>query len=158
MAKYVKVGGTWKQVSPDVDSNIYANIKVGGSWKDITAAYIKVNGTWRQYWNYSAYIVPNVVGQNYLTAQTAITGSGNLVGTLTTLANAQGATPSNDKTVASQTVAAGKYITQQTVGLSYYVFTYITVPNIVLPQPRTIFKINTSISPFTSASRYSQTY
>lgn len=131
MAKYVKVGGTWKQVSPDVDSNIYANIKVGGSWKDITAAYIKVNGTWRQYWNYSAYIVPNVVGQNYLTAQTAITGSGNTVGTLTTLANAQGATPQNDKTVASQTVAAGKYITQQTVGLSYYVFTYVTVPNIV---------------------------
>lgn len=131
MAKYVKVGGTWKQVSPDVDSNIYANIKVGGSWKDITAAYIKVNGTWRQYWNYSAYIVPNVVGQNYLTAQTAITGSGNTVGTLTTLANAQGATPQNDKTVASQTIAAGKYTTQQTVGLSYYVFTYVTVPNIV---------------------------
>ena len=131
MAKYVKVGGTWKQVSPDVDSNIYANIKVGGSWKDITAAYIKVNGTWRQYWNYSAYIVPNVVGQNYLTAQTAITGSGNTVGTLTTLANAQGATPQNDKTVASQTVSAGKYTTQQTVGLSYYVFTYVTVPNIV---------------------------
>ena len=113
MAKYVKVGGTWKQVSPDVDSNIYANIKVGGSWKDITAAYIKVNGTWRQYWNYSAYIVPNVVGQNYLTAQTAITGSGNTVGTTTSTSS--GATSSNNLQVSAQSVATGTYSSPQTI-------------------------------------------
>ena len=131
MAKYVKVGGTWRTVSPDNDSVQTAYVKVGGTWLGVTNAYVKVAGTWRSIFTYSAFIVPNVVGQVLATGRANITNSGNTPGTNTILNNANGATPANNGNIATQSVAPGTYLSAQTVNLSYYVFAFITVPNIV---------------------------
>lgn len=131
MAKYVKVGGTWRTVSPDNDSVQTAYVKVGGTWLGVTNAYVKVAGTWRSIFTYSAFIVPNVVGQVLATGRANITNSGNTAGTNTILNNSNGATPTNNGNIATQSVAPGTYLSAQTVNLSYYVFAFITVPNIV---------------------------
>jgi hypothetical protein len=131
MAKYVKVAGAWKAVSPDTDSVQTAYVKVNGTWLGVTNAYVKVAGTWRSIFTYSAFVVPNVVGQVLATGRTNITNSGNTPGTNTILNNANGATPANNGNIATQSVAPGVYLSAQTVNLSYYVFTYITVPNVV---------------------------
>lgn len=131
MAKYVKVGGTWRTVSPDNDSVQTAYVKVGGTWLGVTNAYVKVAGTWRSIFTYSAFIVPNVVGQVLATGRANITNSGNTPGTNTILNNANGATPANNGNIATQSVAPGTYLSAQTVNLSYYVFAFITVPNIL---------------------------
>ena len=131
MAKYVKVGGTWKTVSPDNDSVQTAYVKVDGTWLGVTNAYVKVAGTWRSIFTYSAFIVPNVVGQVLATGRANITNSGNTPGTNTILNNANGATPANNGNIATQSVAPGTYLSAQTVNLSYYVFAFITVPNIL---------------------------
>jgi hypothetical protein len=131
MAKYVKVAGAWKTVSPDTDSVQTAYVKVNGTWLGVTNAYVKVAGTWRSIFTYSAFVVPNVVGQVLATGRTNITNSGNTPGTNTILNNSNGATPTNDGKIATQSVAPGVYLSAQTVNLSYYVFTYITVPNIL---------------------------
>lgn len=131
MAKYVKVAGAWKTVSPDTDSVQTAYVKVNGTWLGVTNAYVKVAGTWRSIFTYSAFIVPNVVGQVLATGRANITNSGNTAGTNTILNNANGATPTNDGKIATQSVAPGTYLSAQTVNLSYYVFAYITVPNIL---------------------------
>jgi len=131
MAKYVKVAGAWKTVSPDTDSVQTAYVKVNGTWLGVTNAYVKVAGTWRSIFTYSAFVVPNVVGQVLATGRTNITNSGNTPGTNTILNNANGATPANNGNIASQSVTPGVYLSAQTVNLSYYVFTFITVPNVV---------------------------
>jgi hypothetical protein len=131
MAKYVKVGGTWRTVSPDTDSVQTAYVKVNGTWLGVTNAYVKVAGTWRSIFTYSAFVVPNVVGQVLATGRTNITNSGNTPGTNTILNNANGATPANNGNIASQSVTPGVYLSAQTVNLSYYVFAFITVPNVV---------------------------
>ena len=131
MAKYVKVGGTWRTVSPDTDSVQTAYVKVNGTWLGVTNAYVKVAGTWRSIFTYSAFVVPNVVGQVLATGRTNITNSGNTPGTNTILNNANGATPANNGNIASQSVTPGVYLSAQTVNLSYYVFAFITVPNIL---------------------------
>jgi hypothetical protein len=131
MAKYVKVGGTWRTVSPDNDSVQTAYVKVGGTWLGVTNAYVKVAGTWRSIFTYSSFIVPNVVGQVLATGRANITNSGNTAGTNTILNNANGANSDNNGKIASQSVAPGVYLTAQTVNVSYYVFAFITVPNIL---------------------------
>jgi hypothetical protein len=131
MAKYVKVGGTWRTVSPDNDSVQTAYVKVGGTWLGVTNAYVKVAGTWRSIFTYSAFIVPNVVGQVLATGRANITNSGNTPGTNTILNNSNGATPSNNGNIASQSVTPGVYLSAQTVNLSYYVFAFITVPSVI---------------------------
>jgi hypothetical protein len=131
MAKYVKVAGAWKAVSPDTDSTQTAYVKVGGTWLGVTNAYIKVAGTWRSIFTYSAFIVPNVVNQVLATGRANITNSGNTAGTNTILNNANGANPDNNGKIASQSVTPGVYLTAQTVNVSYYVFAFITVPNLL---------------------------
>jgi hypothetical protein len=131
MAKYVKVAGAWKTVSPDTDSVQTAYVKVNGTWLGVTNAYVKVAGTWRSIFTYSAFVVPNVVGQVLATGRTNITNSGNTPGTNTILNNANGATPANNGNIATQSVTPGVYLSAQTVNLSYYVFAFITVPNIL---------------------------
>jgi hypothetical protein len=131
MAKYVKVAGAWKAVSQDTDSVQTAYVKVNGTWLGVTNAYVKVAGTWRSIFTYSAFVVPNVVGQVLATGRTNITNSGNTPGTNTILNNANGATPSNNGNIATQSVTPGVYLSAQTVNLSYYVFAFITVPNIL---------------------------
>lgn len=130
MAKYVKVAGAWKTVSPDTDSVQTAYVKVNGTWLAVTNGYVKVAGTWRSIFTYSAFIVPNVVGQVLATGRANITNSGNTPGTNTILNNANGATSSNNGNIATQSVTPGVYLSAQTVNLSYYVFAFITVPNI----------------------------
>ena len=39
---YIKVGGSWKQVSS-------AFVKVSGSWRPIVTGWVKIGGTWRQF-------------------------------------------------------------------------------------------------------------
>jgi hypothetical protein len=131
MAKYVKVAGAWKAVSPDTDSVQTAYVKVNGTWLGVTNAYVKVAGTWRSIFTYSAFVVPNVVGQVLATGRTNINNSGNTAGTNTILNNSNGATPANNGTIASQSVTPGVYLSAQTVNVSYYVFAFITVPNIL---------------------------
>jgi hypothetical protein len=131
MAKYVKVGGTWRTVSPDTDSVQTAYVKVGGTWLGVTNAYVKVAGTWRSIFTYSSFVVPNVVGQVLATGRANITNSGNTPGTNTILNNANGATPTNNGTISTQSVVPGTYLSAQTVNLSYYVFAFITVRNIL---------------------------
>ena len=131
MAKYVKVGGTWRTVSPDNASVQTAYVKVDGTWLGVTNAYVKVAGTWRSIFIYSSFIVPNVVGQVLATGRANITNSGNTAGTNTILNNANGANSDNNGKIASQSVTPGVYLTAQTVNVSYYVFAFITVPNIL---------------------------
>jgi hypothetical protein len=131
MAKYVKVGGTWRTVSPDTDSVQTAYVKVNGTWLGVTNAYVKVAGTWRSIFTYSAFIVPNVVNQVLATGRANITNSGNTAGTNTILNNANGANPDNNGKIATQSVTPGVYLSAQTVNLSYYVFAFITVPNLL---------------------------
>jgi hypothetical protein len=131
MAKYVKVAGAWKAVSPDTDSVQTAYVKVDGKWLGVTNAYVKVAGTWRSIFTYSAFIVPNVVNQVLATGRANITNSGNTAGTNTILNNANGATPDNNGKISTQSVTPGVYLSAQTVNLSYYVFAFITVPNLL---------------------------
>jgi hypothetical protein len=131
MAKYVKVAGAWKAVSPDTDSVQTAYVKVGGTWLGVTNAYVKVAGTWRSIFTYSSFVVPNVVGQVLATGRANITNSGNTPGTNTILNNANGATPANNGNIATQSITPGVYLSAQTVNLSYYVFAFITVRNIL---------------------------
>lgn len=131
MTAYVKVAGHWKTVNIDTDSVSNQYVKVSGSWKTVTDTYVKTGGKWHKVFHYSAYVVPNIVNTNYLAAQTAITGSGNTLGTVTSLGNSQGATLLNNGLVASQTLAAGIYTTPQTIGFSYYAHITYTVPNVL---------------------------
>jgi len=46
MSIHIKVGGTWRQVSEDTDSQC-GYVKVSGTWRTVSDAYVKVNGSWR---------------------------------------------------------------------------------------------------------------
>jgi hypothetical protein len=121
MAEYIKQGGTWKTVSGDTTPSTVAYVKVAGTWRSINAQYIKVDGTWRAVSTFSAqYVVPNVVGQTLAAAQSAITASGNSVGSTSTTSS--GATSGNNGQVQSQSVAAGSYGSVQTVNLVTYAY------------------------------------
>jgi beta-lactam-binding protein with PASTA domain len=132
MAQYHKVSGTWKTVSADVTSSYITYVKIGTAWKPVVQAYAKIGGAWKTYYTYVIYTVPSVVGTLISAAQTAITNSGNVVGTITPINNAGGATSGNNNQVISQSVTAGNYTSAQTVNLSYYQWTqYYTVPSVV---------------------------
>ena len=48
MATYVKVAGTWKEVTSDSPSNgVCGYVKVNGTWRTVNQSYVKINGVWR---------------------------------------------------------------------------------------------------------------
>ena len=48
MATYVKVAGTWKEVTSDSPSNgVCGYVKVNNVWRTVNQSYVKINGTWR---------------------------------------------------------------------------------------------------------------
>jgi hypothetical protein len=48
MATYVKVAGTWKEVTSDSPSNgVCGYVKVNGTWRTVNQSYARINGVWR---------------------------------------------------------------------------------------------------------------
>jgi hypothetical protein len=48
MATYVKVAGTWREVTSDSPSNgVCGYVKVDGTWRTVNQSYAKINGAWR---------------------------------------------------------------------------------------------------------------
>ena len=48
MATYVKVAGTWKEVTSDSPSNgVCGYVKVNGTWRTVNQSYVRINGVWR---------------------------------------------------------------------------------------------------------------
>jgi hypothetical protein len=48
MATYVKVAGTWREVTSDSPSNgVCGYVKVNGTWRTVNQSYVKINGVWR---------------------------------------------------------------------------------------------------------------
>lgn len=53
----VKVGGTWKEITPSV--------KVSGSWRNVQDGFVKVAGTWRKFYNGPFFGTTNwLIGSN----------------------------------------------------------------------------------------------
>lgn len=48
MATYVKVAGTWREVTSDSPSNgVCGYVKVNGTWRTVNQSYVRINGVWR---------------------------------------------------------------------------------------------------------------
>ena len=149
MAEYIKQGGTWKTVSGDTTPSTVAYVKVAGTWRAVNAQYIKVDGTWRSVSTFSAqYVVPNVVGQTLAAAQSAITASGNSVGSTSTTSS--GATSGNNGQVQSQSVAAGSYGSVQTVNLVTYAYS-APIINAIISQVISTPSQDTGISSYATS-------
>ena len=119
MGIFVNVSGTWRTVTAAVQNSYKAFVNVNGTWRNVSASYVNVGGTWRKAHQYTAYVVPNVVGLTVAAAQAAVTSSGNLNGTSTSSSTSNSAVNGQ---VATQSIAAGSYTTQQTVAITYYTY------------------------------------
>lgn len=59
MTMHVKVGGSWRTVSPPA-------VKVSGSWRSLIEGYVRVGGTWRQFFatQHATTVTVGNFGQN----------------------------------------------------------------------------------------------
>ena len=145
MGIFVNVSGTWRTVTAAVQNSYKAFVNVNGTWRNVSASYVNVNGTWRKAHQYTAYVVPNVVGLTVAAAQAAITSSGNLNGTSSSTTTSSSAVNGQ---VATQSIAAGSYTTQQTVAITYY--TYVAP---IISTPTQLDTVgSTSITAYPGAS------
>jgi len=125
MAGNVRINGTWRTL-------YRAYVKVNGTWRSVTYGYAKNNTVWRQVL-VPPVTVPNVVGSTLSAATTAITSSGNTVGTSTAVTS--GATSGNNQQIITQSVASGYYLSAQVVDLTYYNYIAPTVTPTPTPTP-----------------------
>lgn len=50
----VKVGGTWKDTTP--------NVKVGGTWRNVDNGYVKIGGVWKEFYKSFTPLIVGVAG------------------------------------------------------------------------------------------------
>jgi hypothetical protein len=144
MSEYIKVNGTWHLVGDLTTTTAQVKIKASGTWRNVIAKYIKVNGAWKEVYQYNGYQVANLVGLASGAAQTSITASGNIVGSISTTSS--GATSANNGQVSAQSVSAGGYVSPQTVNLTVYYYVAPIISIIATPAQQDTF---TGFSPAT---------